>query len=118
MGRRGGFGRGFGAPSGGQDASAEQAHPDALPMGEITAGLAGGTVLWIDDCMTDEAVEPAGPVVITRDGLADGSLLANIRTRLLPGMVVRSDAEIPASLQQTLASHNPPLTSGCSATAR
>ena len=58
-------------------------------------------------CMTDEALEPPEPVVITRDGLADGSLLANIRNRVLPGMVVRSDEEIVASLEQTLASHDP-----------
>jgi cation transport protein ChaC len=57
--------------------------------------------------MTDDASEPPERVVITREGLADGSLLANIRTRLLPGMVVRSDEEIIASLEQTLASHDP-----------
>jgi cation transport protein ChaC len=57
--------------------------------------------------MTDEAIEPPEQVVITREGLADGSLLANIRTRVLPGMVVRSDEEIMASLEQTLALHDP-----------
>jgi cation transport protein ChaC len=46
-------------------------------------------------------------VVITREGLADGSLLAQIRARLIPGMVVRSDEEIASSLDQTLASHDP-----------
>jgi cation transport protein ChaC len=46
-------------------------------------------------------------VTITREGLADGSLLASVRARLLPGMVVRSDAEIEASLDQTLARHAP-----------
>jgi cation transport protein ChaC len=64
-------------------------------------------VLWIDDSMIDEASAPPEQVVITRDGLADGSLLADIRTRLLPGMVVRSDDEIAASLEQTLALHDP-----------
>ena len=58
-------------------------------------------------CMTDDAPERPEPVVITRDGLADGSLLANIRNSLLPGMVVRSDEEIAASLEQILASHDP-----------
>jgi glutathione-specific gamma-glutamylcyclotransferase len=46
-------------------------------------------------------------VFITREGLSDGSLLARIRAQLPPGMVVRSDAEIDASLAQTLASHDP-----------
>jgi glutathione-specific gamma-glutamylcyclotransferase len=57
--------------------------------------------------MTNDASEPPEQVAITREGLADGSLLANIRTRLLPGMVVRSDEEIIASLDQMLASHDP-----------
>jgi cation transport protein ChaC len=57
--------------------------------------------------MTNDDSAPPDPVVITREGLADGSLLANIRTRLLPGMVVRSDAEIVESLEQTLAAHDP-----------
>ncbi len=57
--------------------------------------------------MTDEATEPPEQVVITREGLADGSLLANIRARVLPGMIVRSDAEIMESLDQTLAAHDP-----------
>ena len=47
------------------------------------------------------------PTLITREGLADGSLLAQIRSRLLPGMVVRSDDEIAASLDRTLAQHRP-----------
>jgi glutathione-specific gamma-glutamylcyclotransferase len=46
-------------------------------------------------------------VIITREGLADGSLLARVRAHLLPGMVVRSDAEIQASLDEMLASHDP-----------
>ncbi len=45
--------------------------------------------------------------MITREGLADGSLLAGIRTRLPPGTLVRSDDEIAASLEQTLAAHDP-----------
>jgi len=57
--------------------------------------------------MTDQTNESPEQVVITRDGLADGSLLVNIRTRLPPGMVVRSDSEIASSLQQTLAAHDP-----------
>lgn len=54
-----------------------------------------------------EAPEPPEQVVITRDGLADGSLLATIRRRMVPGMAVRSDEEIAASLEQTLTSHDP-----------
>src|ERR1700712_6042254 len=46
-------------------------------------------------------------VSITREGLSDGSLLARIRAQRPPGMIVRSDAEIDASLDQTLASHDP-----------
>jgi cation transport protein ChaC len=57
--------------------------------------------------MSDTTAALPEQVVITRDGLADGSLLAQIRMRLLPGMVVRSDEEIAASLHQTLASHDP-----------
>ncbi len=58
--------------------------------------------------MTDDADSTApDSLVITRYGLADGSLLAHVRARLLPGMVVRSDEEIAASLEQTLANHDP-----------
>jgi cation transport protein ChaC len=53
----------------------------------------------------DAVVPPQ--VVITREALADGSLLAGVRARLLPGMVVRSDAEIEASLDAMLAAHDP-----------
>jgi cation transport protein ChaC len=53
----------------------------------------------------DAALPPQ--VVITREALADGSMLARVRANLLPGMVVRSDAEIEASLDETLASHDP-----------
>jgi cation transport protein ChaC len=55
--------------------------------------------------MSDAALPPQ--VVITREALADGSMLARVRATLLPGMVVRSDAEIEASLDATLASHDP-----------
>jgi hypothetical protein len=68
--------------------------------------------------MTDEAIEPPEQVVITREGLADGSLLANIRTSLLPGMVVRSDDEIMASLEETLLPHDPATDVWSSAMAR
>src|SRR4051794_21749929 len=64
-------------------------------------------VLPVDEAMMDEDPAPPEQVVITREGLADGSLLANIRTRVLPGMVVRTDEEIAASLEQTLLSHDP-----------
>ena len=59
--------------------------------------------------MDDSEDSPPLPerVTITRDGLADGSMLRQIRARLLPGMIVRSDAEIAASLDETLASHDP-----------
>jgi cation transport protein ChaC len=53
----------------------------------------------------DAALPPQ--VVITREALADGSLLARVRANLLPGMVVRSDAEIEASLDAMLAAHDP-----------
>ena len=44
-------------------------------------------------------------ILITREVLDDGSLLARVRANLLPGMTVRSDAEIEASLDSMLASH-------------
>jgi cation transport protein ChaC len=49
----------------------------------------------------------APPIVITREGLRDGSMLARVRANLLPGMTMRSDAEIEASLDTTLATHDP-----------
>ena len=56
----------------------------------------------------DDSIPPLlEPTLITREGLADGSLLAQIRSRLLPGMVVRSDSEIAESLDRTLAPHRP-----------
>ncbi len=45
-------------------------------------------------------------VVITREGLRDGSLLARVRSGLLPGMKVKTDAEIEASLDAVLAGHD------------
>ena len=45
-------------------------------------------------------------VTITRENLRDGSLLAAFRARLLPGMQVRSDAELEASLDEALAAHD------------
>ena len=46
-------------------------------------------------------------VAITREALQDGSLLAALRARDVPGLVIRSDAELEASLDETLAAHNP-----------
>ena len=46
-------------------------------------------------------------IVITREGLRDGSPLARIRANPLPGMTVRSDTEIEASLDAMLAMHDP-----------
>lgn len=57
--------------------------------------------------MNDSDATRPEAVRITRAGLADGSLLAEIRTRLLPGMVIRSDEELAVSLEHTLASHDP-----------
>jgi len=45
-------------------------------------------------------------LAITREALADGSLLALVRAVLPPG-TVRSDVEIAGSLSQALASHDP-----------
>lgn len=55
----------------------------------------------------DDQLGTAGRIVITREGLRDGSLLARIRANPLPGMTVRSDAEIEASLDAMLATHEP-----------
>jgi cation transport protein ChaC len=57
--------------------------------------------------MSEDIDTAAERIVITREGLADGSLLAGIRARLPPDMIVRSDAEIEASLDTTLAGHDP-----------
>ncbi len=63
--------------------------------------------MWDIAGMNDaEAVVPP-QVVITRESLADGSMLARVRANLLPGRVVRSDAEIEASLDAMLATHPP-----------
>lgn len=50
--------------------------------------------------------DTAGRIVITREGLRDGSLLARVRANLRPGMTGRSDAEIEASLDAMLATHD------------
>ncbi len=50
--------------------------------------------------------DTTGRIVITREGLRDGSLLARVRANLQPGMTVRSDAEIEASLDAMLAPHD------------
>jgi len=49
---------------------------------------------------------PKPPPFITRDRLADGSLLATWRAKSPPG-TIRTDAELDASLEATLASHAP-----------
>jgi len=54
----------------------------------------------------DDQPDDTGRIVITREGLRDGSLLARIRANPLPGMTVRSDAEIEASLDAMLATHD------------
>lgn len=56
---------------------------------------------------TDDQPDNLGRIVITREGLRDGSLLARIRANPLPGITVRSDAEIEASLDTMLATHDP-----------
>jgi len=56
--------------------------------------------------MSDKTDAAPERVVITREALADGSLLAQVRARLPPGSMVRSDEEIVASLHQVLASHD------------
>jgi len=45
-------------------------------------------------------------IVVTRQALQDGSLLAAARQRMLPGSVLRSDVEIEADLDAALA-HRP-----------
>ena len=46
-------------------------------------------------------------VVITREALRDGSLLATLRRRAPPDMTIRSDAELDASLDEALAGRDP-----------
>jgi len=59
--------------------------------------------------MTDETIPnanaalPTEQVTITREALADGSMLARVRAMRMPDMVVRTDAEIEASLDAALA---------------
>ena len=48
--------------------------------------------------------DPTNPL-ITSDALRDGSLLARVRANAPPGSQFRSDAEIAASLEATLAHH-------------
>ncbi|HUD59439.1 MAG TPA: gamma-glutamylcyclotransferase [Acetobacteraceae bacterium] len=50
---------------------------------------------------------PDDHVTITREGLRDGSLLAAARLLMPSGMKLRSDAEIEADLDATLAHHPP-----------
>ncbi len=57
--------------------------------------------------MGDPAEDLPEQVVITREGLLDGSLLERIRARLPPGVVARSDEEIAESLAEMLAAHDP-----------
>jgi len=54
----------------------------------------------------DDQLGNSGRIVITREGLRDGSLLARIRANPLSGIIVRSDAEIEASLDAMLATHD------------
>ncbi len=49
----------------------------------------------------------ANGFLITRERLRDGSHLAELRARALPGFPIRSDAEIEASLRQALAGRPP-----------
>jgi hypothetical protein len=64
--------------------------------------------------MSDAALPPQ--VVITREALADGSMLARVRATLLPGMVVRSDGGRRSTRRWRRTT--PPPMSGCSATVR
>lgn len=60
----------------------------------------------------DEAAVPPGggcdaplPLQITREGLRDGSLLVALRASAPPGYKARSEAELRASLDRSLATH-------------
>jgi cation transport protein ChaC len=56
--------------------------------------------------MTDARSTLAAPtLVITRETLRNGSMLASIRARATPDFPIRSDAELDASLDATLAEH-------------
>jgi cation transport protein ChaC len=61
-----------------------------------------GEMAWMQD---DGAAANALPSEyrITREGLRDGSHLAQLRARALPGFPIRSDDEIAASLKEALA---------------
>lgn len=56
--------------------------------------------------MTD-GVSSDRRVLITREALRDGTLLALARAAMPPGTIMRSDAEIEADLDRTLAHHPP-----------
>jgi cation transport protein ChaC len=53
------------------------------------------------------AAEDASPRPLTRAGLLDGTMLAELRAAVPPGMHILSDAELAASLDATLAKHDP-----------
>ena len=46
-------------------------------------------------------------IVITREALRDGSLMAGIRARAAAGLPIRSEAEFDASLDAVLVGHDP-----------
>jgi cation transport protein ChaC len=52
-----------------------------------------------------EGASPDRRVQITREALRDGTLLALARAAMPPGTIIRSDAEIEADLDRTLARH-------------
>lgn len=58
-----------------------------------------------DTARGDASPEPR--IAITREGLRDGSLLADARRRMPPGIRLPSDAEIEADLDAKLAQHPP-----------
>lgn len=56
----------------------------------------------------NEGSDPDGPILrITRESLSDGSLIAYARAVAPPGMRIRSDEELDASLAETLGTHDP-----------
>jgi cation transport protein ChaC len=58
------------------------------------------------DVLPEDADKPA-PAGITREKLRDGSLLAAWRASMPPGVSLRTDEELEASLDATLARHPP-----------
>ena len=54
---------------------------------------------------TPKLLFPSVDGPLTRERLHDGSLLAALRASAPPGMVLRSDEELAASLDETLATH-------------